>query len=112
MQLKDMMCVACKGDTPILKQGEVEEYLNLLEGWTRKGKGAIERTVKRKNFLDALRFLNIVARIAEVENHHPDMGIVKYQNVHLVLTTHAVKGLTKNDFIVAAKIDALVRAGK
>ena len=101
-------CVACRRDTPTLPQEEANQNLERVEGWKLSGT-AIERTFALKNFDDALAFFNKVAAVANAEDHHPDMSIVQWKKVRLSLTTHAAHGLTKNDFIVAAKIDALAR---
>ena len=60
-----------------------------------------------KNFVEAMAFINKVADIAEEERHHPDIHI-SYNKVQLTLTTHAIHGLSENDFILAAKIDSLI----
>lgn len=74
--------------------------------WAVKGK-TIERDFKCKNFQEALNFVNKVGEIAESEGHHPDILIHGWNKVRLTLSTHALGGLTQNDFIVAAKINAI-----
>ncbi len=74
--------------------------------WTRDG-DAIVRTVKRRDFMDAIAFVNVVAEEAERRNHHPDITINRYRMVTLRLTTHDEGGLTRRDFELARAIDAL-----
>ena len=68
----------------------------------------IHRNVARKNFDEAMKLLNEIAEVAEAEGHHPDLHLTGYCKVRIDLTTHAIGGLSENDFIVAAKIDLLL----
>ena len=68
----------------------------------------IQRKFEFKNFKEALEFVNKVGRLAESENHHPDIFIHNYRKVTITLTTHAIKGLSENDFIIAAKLNQLI----
>ncbi len=100
MQKSDLlkkMCVACegKGIKPFDK-AQAEEYLDAKK---------ISKEYKFKDFIGAVNFVNKVAEIAESEGHHPDIHI-NYNKVLLELWTHAIGGLSENDFIVAAKVDA------
>ncbi len=107
MMKKDLLiksCSSCNEKTPALSVSEVSHYLSDLSGWSKKGL-TIEKTYVFKDFKNAILFVNQVAKVAENENHHPDIGIY-YNKVILILWTHVVKGLTENDFILAAKIDA------
>ncbi|MBY0458768.1 MAG: 4a-hydroxytetrahydrobiopterin dehydratase, partial [Gemmataceae bacterium] len=82
--------------------------LAALPRWQRtEGGEAIRRKYTFKDFAAALSFLNRVGELAEAEDHHPDLHLTGYRHLTIELTTHAVDGLTANDFIVAAKIDAL-----
>jgi len=100
-------CTPCEGGTPPLNGEKVGEYLKQIPEWTlAEGKKKISRTFKFKNFKEAMAFLNKVALIAEEEGHHPDIHL-SYNKLTLELWTHAIKGLSENDFIVAAKIDSL-----
>ena len=83
---------------------------SLPPGWTVRSDGkAIERTVPfARDFPGAMAFVNRVADLAESEGHHPDFCVSGWTDVHLSLTTHALKGLSRNDLILAAKIDTLV----
>jgi len=105
--LSQKKCVPCHGGVPTLTKEVVDEYLKAMEGWALEGE-AIEKTFSFQDFKEALNFLNKVAAIAEEEGHHPDIGIEDYSNVRISLSTHAVKGLTENDFIMAAKINLLI----
>lgn len=106
MELSERKCVACRGDTPALSADQAIRYLTEAPGWVIVSK-ALERTIRFDNFKLALGFFNRVAQIAEEEDHHPDMCIKKWREVTLSFTTHAAGGLTENDFIMAAKINAL-----
>ena len=81
------------------------DHLKELNQWSIE-KNNIKKSFKFKDFREAMRFVNAVANIAEQEGHHPDMTI-SYNKVLLTLTTHAIGGLSRNDFIVAAKIDEI-----
>ena len=90
---------------PLFKQ-KVDELLQQVSGWTVSDDGKkISKTFKSKNFKDALAFANKVGDIAEAEGHHPDM-FVSWGKVGISLSTHAIGGLSENDFIMAAKIDS------
>ncbi len=111
-ELKNRKCVPCHGGMPTLTEQAIGAYMGIIDGsWRRERIGikgeAIVRKLSFRNFKEALAFFNKVAEIAEEEGHHPDMGIYGWKNVRLSLTTHAVHGLTDNDFVMAAKIDAL-----
>jgi 4a-hydroxytetrahydrobiopterin dehydratase len=90
---------------PKVSQRDAESLLRSLPGWTLTDGGqkiACKWTVK--NFLAGIDFLNKVAQLAEKEGHHPDVHLTGYRNVKIELTTHAIGGLSENDFILAAKI--------
>jgi 4a-hydroxytetrahydrobiopterin dehydratase len=79
-----------------------------LDSWQLSADGkAIYKKRSLKHFVEALEFINGVGDLAEEEQHHPDLHLTGYRNVRIELTTHAIGGLSENDFIVAAKIDAL-----
>ena len=75
-------------------------------GWTEGG-GRIRREWRAKNFWPGIDFFNKVAALAEDEGHHPDLHLVGYRDVAIEIWTHAIGGLSENDFILAAKIDAI-----
>jgi 4a-hydroxytetrahydrobiopterin dehydratase len=101
-------CLPCEGGIPRLEEDQVQHYLASLPGWKRTGDGQrIRREWRVKDFLTGLDFFQRVAQLAEEENHHPDLHLTGYRNVAIEIWTHAVGGLTENDFILAAKIDTL-----
>ena len=103
-------CVPCKGGVPPMPHDEITAYLHHLSpDWTlADGKRAqhIERKFRFPNFKAALHFVNRVGAIAEHENHHPDITF-GWGYVTVRMYTHKINGLTENDFILAAKCDAL-----
>lgn len=99
--------MACEGGVDPLNAIEAEVLLKQLHGWSVAADAkSITREVRFKNFAEALAFVNQVGAIAESEGHHPDITL-GWGKVGITLTTHAIGGLSENDFIVAAKIDAL-----
>jgi 4a-hydroxytetrahydrobiopterin dehydratase len=98
-------CAPCTGETPRVSERREHEWLRQLPGW-RVTAGKLTKTYKRKDFLDAMAFVNRVAELAEREAHHPDF-FVSYARVDFTLSTHAIDALSENDFVLAAKIDAL-----
>ena len=105
-KLHQESCTLCRSDTPTLDDIAVQTGLQFVKGW-RHVQGGIQKEFTFKDFVRARAFFNEVADISEREQHHPDMSIYRWKNVRLFLTTYAAGGLTRNDFIVAAKIDAL-----
>jgi 4a-hydroxytetrahydrobiopterin dehydratase len=107
-QLTEKKCVPCEGGVPKLTREEAEAFLKNVSGWTLTPDGIrIRREWRVKNFLGGLDFFQKVAEVAEAEGHHPDLHLVGYRNVAIEIWTHAIGGLSENDFILAAKIDAL-----
>lgn len=111
--LLNKRCVPCEGGIPTLKDNQIEKLLPSVNGWrvveTMQG-GRSVRTLQRTHFFtdfrQAMAFLRKVEEVAEAEGHHPDF-CVHYNKVDFTLWTHAIGGLHENDFILAAKIDAL-----
>ena len=99
-------CVPCEGGTLPLETDKIQEYLKEVEGWEVKEDKLIQKTFKFKTFRESIDFVNQVANLAENEGHHPDIHI-RYSKVTFELTTHTIKGLSENDFIMASKIDLL-----
>ena len=100
-------CFACEGGTPPMPHGEIGKYHKEVNPeWEVIKDHSIKRKFKFEDFQQAMVFVNKVAEIANKEGHHPDIYIF-YNIVDLELYTHAVKGLSENDFIMAAKIDKL-----
>jgi len=104
--LAQRKCVPCEGGAEPLKKEAAAELLKMVEGWELSDTSGIGKKFKFKNFKEALDFVNSVARLAEEQGHHPDFHIY-YNRVELFLTTHAIGGLSENDFIMAARIDGL-----
>jgi 4a-hydroxytetrahydrobiopterin dehydratase len=101
-------CVPCEGGVPTLSEPEVDTLLVELPGWAKvEGGQRIRREWRAKNFVAAIEFFNKVAELAESEGHHPDLHLVGYRGVAIEIWTHAIGGLSENDFILAAKIDEL-----
>jgi len=97
-------CVPCEAGTPPLQEERILELLKEVPTWEVKENKRIEKTFKFKTFLEGIYFVDRVANLAEVEGHHPDI-IIRYHKVTFELTTHNIKGLSENDFIMASKID-------
>lgn len=106
MDLAKRKCVPCEGGTKPLDMASVSEYLKQTPNWTSPDGKTITRNLKFKDFKEAMIFVNKVAEIAEQEGHHPDM-LISYNKVDFKLMTHAIGGLSDNDFILAAKINEL-----
>ena len=90
-----------------LTRAQFEKYLPQVPTWTVVEDKRIEKESKFKDFKEALAFVNKVGVIAESENHHPDINLHNWNKVKITLSTHAIKGLSDNDFIMAAKIETL-----
>jgi len=101
-------CVPCEAGTPPLTPEQAQAFLPQISSRWRLEPLRLEREIVFRDFGRAMAFLNEVAEIAEGEGHHPDFSC-SYNRVTLQLTTHAIKGLSENDFILAAKIDELLR---
>jgi 4a-hydroxytetrahydrobiopterin dehydratase len=105
MKLSQQKCEACSVGEPPLSRKEALELLREIPLWALKG-NAIEREFEFDDFPGSIAFINTVAEVAEEQGHHPDIFIY-YSRVRLHLSTHKIDGLSKNDFILAAKIDQL-----
>jgi 4a-hydroxytetrahydrobiopterin dehydratase len=110
MNLNQRHCLPCKASTPPLTEVDENRYFNELNGWeiVRQGTHLIRKEIKFKKYLDEIPFVSMVGALADAEDHHPDIRLL-YKKVVVELSTHAVGGLSVNDFILAAKIDALER---
>ena len=101
-------CVPCEGGVPPLGKKQVELLLSQVPGWkVSEDNKLISKEFKFKDFVAVMKFVNQVADLAEEENHHPDIHIYQWNHLRLELWTHAINGLSDNDFIMAAKINAL-----
>ena len=107
IDLKNMKCEPCSGKTPKLKPEEISNYLSQLDGWSvNDEQEMIFKKFNFNNFKKALEFTNLVGNIAEFEGHHPDISLGWGYSI-VMLHTHAIKGLSVNDFVLALRIDEL-----
>lgn len=107
-ELTHSKCQPCEGGVEPYSPEDAKKQLAQLPGWriTHDGR-RIRKDWKVKNFLAGIQFFNHCADLAEADGHHPDLHIEGYRNVWIELWTHAIGGLSENDFILAAKIDEL-----
>ena len=108
-ELSQLKCVACRGGDPKLTEAEIAEYHPNVAGWAIievDGIQRLQRIFKLKNFVEALELANKVGQTAEEEDHHP-MLIIEWGRLTVQWWTHVVKGLHKNDFIMASKTDVI-----
>ncbi len=109
-ELAQFKCVACRGGEPTLTEAEIAELHPQVPDWqvvTQDGILRLQRVYKLKNFIEAVAFTNKIAMIAEKEDHHP-LIVTEWGRVTVQWWTHKIKGLHKNDFIMAAKTDQLM----
>lgn len=110
--LAAMHCVPCRGDAPRLTDAEIEALRPQVPDWKiveRNGIKQLERTFKFKDFRQALDFTNQVGEAAEQQGHHPSL-LIEWGKVTVTWWTHAIRGLHRNDFIMAARSDQLYAA--
>ena len=126
--LSQRKCAPCEGGVTPLPERAARALLQDVEGWElvdlpaparvasqREAAGApvsgkaIRKTVRCKDFLDAVGLIQRIAPVAEAEDHHPDLHLTGYRTLTVELSTHAIGGLSENDFILAAKIDGLLQ---
>ena len=105
--LTNKNCKPCEGGVPALTQDEAKNMLKQLDGWELNG-NTISKTFTFKNYYQVIAFVNAVAWMTHREDHHPDMS-VGYNQCRVEYSTHAIGGLSENDFICAAKVDALFK---
>lgn len=106
IHLTEQKCEACEGGVPPLTRAEAEALCEQVPQWELSDAGdVLSRVYECGDFVTAVALVNQVADIAEEEGHHPDIHVTDYKYVLIELTTHAIGGLSKNDFIVAAKVD-------
>ncbi len=107
-QLVAKKCLPCEGGVEPYTREQSEAQLDELDGWHLTHDGQrIRKDWTVKNFLAGMDFFNRCAEVAEDDGHHPDLHIEGYRNASVELWTHAIGGLSENDFILAAKIDQL-----
>lgn len=101
-------CVPCEGGVPKLTAEEAAPLLEQTTGWVLDESALkISRSWVAQDFMEAIRFFEAVAKLAEDEGHHPDLHLTGYRQVKIEIMTHAIGGLSENDFILAAKINQL-----
>ena len=101
-------CKPCEGGTSPLPVAAATVLLQDLSGWELVEGTRLRKTVTCKNFLDAVSLIQRIAPIAEADDHHPDLHLTRYKRLTIEFSTHAIGGLSENDFILAAKIDQLL----
>ena len=108
--LSEKKCVPCEGGIPSFNLSEIHKYLKKVDGWDVKSNDDksfyLTKNFKFQNFNESQNFVNKVGKIAEAENHHPDI-LFGWGYCRLKIFTHAIKGLAESDFILAAKIDKI-----
>ena len=106
-------CVPCEGGAIPFDVSEIHKYQKKVDGWdiakNQKDKFLLEKNFQFKNFEESQKFVNKVGKISEEEGHHPDISF-GWGYVKINITTHAIEGLSENDFILAAKIDQITNA--
>ena len=108
--LVDEKCVPCRGGVPPLKGAELEEVARQLGGgWRVIEEHHLEKEFRFPDFVQGLSFTNAVGAIAEREGHHPDIDLA-WGKVRITIWTHKIDGLTRSDFVLAAKIDSILPA--
>jgi len=105
IELAARRCKPCEGGTLPMSEEEAKAMLKKVEGWELR-ENKIRKVYRFKDFKESMKFVNKVADLAEEEGHHPDI-FISWNKVMLTLTTHAIGGLSENDFILAAKIDRI-----
>lgn len=105
-ELAQRHCVPCKGGVPALEREEIRNLHSQIEGWEVIDDHHLMKTFKFDDFAQALEYVNRIGAMADEEDHHPEIYLT-YGKVRIKVWTHAVDGLTENDFIFAAKSDEL-----
>ena len=110
-ELINKKCVPCEGGVSALDIAEIHKYQKKVDGWSlQKDVNEIfflEKEFRFKNFVESQNFINKVGTVSETEGHHPDI-LFGWGYAKIKITTHAIKGLSENDFILAAKIDKIL----
>jgi 4a-hydroxytetrahydrobiopterin dehydratase len=105
MKLTEKKCVPCEGGMPPFDKKKIAQYVKQLStGWKVIEDKRLQKEFKFKSFPATMAFVNKIALIAQEEGHHPDME-VHYSKLLVEFSTHAIGGLSENDFIMAAKIE-------
>ncbi|MEK7519179.1 MAG: 4a-hydroxytetrahydrobiopterin dehydratase [Patescibacteria group bacterium] len=106
MEIAQKKCLPCEGFKKPFSSSEIQNFLDQVKEWEVFKNRKIKKEFKFKDFKEVMVFVNKVAQLAEEERHHPDIHIF-YNHVKIELFTHAIGGLSENDFIMAAKFDKL-----
>lgn len=110
LPLSRRRCVPCEGGVPLIERTEAIDFLDSITGWDLdESAKVISKKINAKTFLRVIEVVNQIAQLSEEEQHHPDLHITGYRHLTIELTTHAIGGLSENDFILASKIDELLR---
>ncbi len=108
-ELISKKCVPCEGGVEAFTVEHARKQLELLLAWILSvDEKWIHRKIVFKNFVQAVACINKIAELAEAEAHHPDLHLTSYRNLEIAISTHAIGGLSENDFILASKIDVLI----
>lgn len=111
MDFASKRCVPCEGGIPRMTPEEARAAVGALDGWDlREAHTQLHRHLRFEDFAAAMRFVNAMAAVAEAEGHHPDFTVHAWNCVDVTIWTHAIGGLSENDFILAAKLDRLPEA--
>ena len=109
-ELSKKKCIPCSGDIPPFNEEEIKIFIKKVKNWeckkNDKGHFYLCKEVKHANFENSLNFINDVSKIAEDENHHPDLKF-GWGYANIIISTHAINGLAESDFVLAAKIDQI-----
>ena len=109
-ELFEKKCVPCEGGVPALDISEIHKYQKKIDGWdvikNKKNIYFLEKKFIFKNFVESQKFVNEVGRISEEEGHHPEI-LFGWGYAKINISTHAIEGLSENDFILASKIDKI-----
>ena len=107
IKLHNLKCSSCSGNTPKLVKSEINDNLKKIKNWQiNEENKMIFKKLKFKTFNKALKFTNLIGEIADKENHHPDISL-GFGYCLILIHTHAIDGLSINDFILASKIDQI-----
>ncbi len=107
-EFQQKSCKPCEGGVPPLTKSQAESYLADMQGWELDADSKqISKFFLMKNFSAAVQLIRSIAELAEKEGHHPDLHLTNYRKLTVVLSTHAIGGLSENDFILASKIESL-----
>ena len=110
INLLNKKCIPCEGGTLPFDISEIHKYQKKVDGWDLKNNKKqiyfLEKEFTFKNFINSQDFINKVGKISEAEGHHPDIYF-GWGYAKIIITTHAIEGLSENDFILAAKIDQI-----